>query len=122
MQNPSAFDVPPNFLVQLMEQQTLKFKLGTCSLVCSTWAAAVADATTSITPPADGWKQQHFDSLTKWLEKHASPTTLNQLVLKRNNPQDEHDADIRCLSQAQAVPAQLQARSSHCSTCVGCAH
>lgn len=99
----------------------LRLRLGTCSLVCRTWAAAAADATTAITVTGWEWSrrdQQRWDALAAWLRQHASPAALHQLVFNRrgftyaNGPLPSFDPplqQLRGLRVLRLAPCQLPA-------------
>lgn len=74
--------LPPSLLRNLLGLQELTFRLNTCALVHSTWAAAAVEASDRIEVRRWSWKQERFDSLAAWLRRHASASTLNTLALK----------------------------------------
>lgn len=48
MQGSTAADLPLPLLIQILQQVPVKQRLSSCSLVCTSWAAAANSATTSI--------------------------------------------------------------------------
>jgi hypothetical protein len=76
-------DLPTSVLTRILAQHSLKFRLGTCSLVSRAWAAAAAEATTAVSASSNWkWKQHHYDSLAAWLRKHAPSAGLQQLAFE----------------------------------------
>lgn len=79
---PPILALPTGVLRQILAQHPLDTRLGTFSLVCSAFAAAAAEATTSILIFDNRrLKQRHYDSLAAWLRKHASSAPLQQLMV-----------------------------------------
>jgi hypothetical protein len=66
-----AADLPQHVLIRILRRVDRQQRLSSAAFVSSTWAAAAAAATISVTMPADYIDGPAVESVNDWLAQHA---------------------------------------------------